>query len=324
MPKFNLDAIIQKQDEGEKQKAQGGQPSKKRIKIEDNNNGIPVFRALCEGLEDVWKASKDIDNINIDTIELEIRLGMIIMDHDRRWRAQRPCDIYKEGACSTKQVPHIISSLEFKAGVDEIAIERIRRILNDKKRFNKVNKPIEKVRYDRDKDKNRWIVNEDGSMKKGENKTRFEKNDCALLAYEYDVRIDANFEIALTSDDDINNMKDFKVKCERIKRRTTYTSISNEFKSWKIDVTEVDSINFNDGGFPYGQSHEFELEFELIDRDVFKQSEIDNARAIIKDIGTQLFRLVNLFIPNDVATNPGKLIISSYYNHLLVSLTFII
>jgi len=307
--------IMKKQEEGDKQK---GQPPKKRSKVDDDN-GTPVFRSICEGLEDVWRASKVIDNVNINTIELEIRLGMIIMDHDRRWRAQRPCDIYKEGACSTKQVhPNIISSLEFKAGVDEIAIERIRRILNDKKRFNKVNKPIEKVRYDRDKDKNRWIVNEDGSMKKGENKTRFEKNDCALLAYEYDIRIDANFEIALSSDDDINNTKDFNVKCERIKRRTTYTSISNEFKSWKIDVTEVDSINFNDVGVPSDQSHEFELEFELIDRDVFKQSEIDNAQAIIKDIGTQLFRLVNLFIPNDVATNPGMLIISSYYNHFLV------
>ena len=60
-----LEAIIQKQDVGEKQKALGGQPSKKRMKVEDNNNGISVFRAICEGLEDVWKASKDITNINI-------------------------------------------------------------------------------------------------------------------------------------------------------------------------------------------------------------------------------------------------------------------
>ena len=301
-----LNDLMSKVDKGAAQKSIGEHPSK-RARKEDNDNGIPVFVALCQGLEDVWKANKDNDNKNsINAIELEVRLGMIVMDHERRWRAQRACDIVKEGACSTKMIPpHISSTLEFKAGIDEIAIERIRKILNDKKRFNKANQPVEKVRYERD-NHNRWIVNDDGSMKEGENKSRFLKNDCALLAHEYDIRIDANYEIPLSNNGDRNmDVKDFKVKCERIKRRTTYTSTTPEFKAWKIDVTEVNLINFNDKGIPYGQSHEFELEFELVNLDLFKESVEDNARQIIKEIGSELFRLVNLFIASDISTNPG-------------------
>lgn len=226
----------------------------------------------------------------------------MIIDHDHRWRAQRPCDITKEGAISTKQVP--LSSLQFKAGVDEIAIERMKRILNDKKRFNKDNKPIEKVLID--KGKTRWILNDDGT-KKGENKTRFEKNDCSLLAYEYDIRIDGNYETTVKPVDGLMNV-DVKCECERIKRRTTYTSITNEFSAWKIDVTEVNSVSFNERNTPYGQSHEFEFEFELVNLDLFKQTEVDKARGIIREIGSQLFKLINLFIPNDVATNPGTLL----------------
>jgi len=298
--------IISEQDKSDEQRSIG-HPSK-RPRTKDNDNGISVFVAICQGLEDVWRTNKDNDNkININAIELEVRLGMIVMDHERRWRAQRACDINKEGACSTKMIPPRISSiLEFKAGIDEIAIERIRRILNDKKRFNKASQPMEKVRYDRE-NHNRWIVNDDGTMKKGENKSRFEKNDCALLAYEYDIRIDANYEIALSNNnsDNSTDVKDFNAKCERIKRRTTYTSTTAEFKSWKIDVTEVNLINFNDKGIPYGQSHEFELEFELISLGLFKESVEENARQIIRQIGSELFRLVNLFIPSDTATNSG-------------------
>jgi uracil-DNA glycosylase len=36
---------------------------------------------------------------------------------------------------------------------------------------------------------------DDGYLKKGEQKSRIEKNDCALLAHQYDIRIDSNYEI---------------------------------------------------------------------------------------------------------------------------------
>ena len=304
--------------------ASAGGPPNKRARNEDNDNGIPMFIVLCQSIEDIWKQvlkeNKD-KVIDINTIELEVRLGMLIMDHERRWRAQRPCNLLTEGACSTKSLSlHILTTLEFKAGVDEIAIERIKKTLNDKKRFNKRILPIEKVKID--KDMNRWIVNDDGHLKKGEQKSRIEKNDCALLAHEYDIRIDSNYEVPISTTDDSNISIDheFKPRSERIKRRTTYTSISTEFKSWKIDITEVNSLNFNDKGVSYGSNHEFEVEFELVDRELFKESTEEKARPIIKHIGTQLYNLINLFIPSDTAKNPGIHYLLTYYDLFQIKL----
>jgi len=306
--KITLNDIMVLGDIADQQKQAVGPPTK-RARNEDTNNGVSMYVVICQSIEDIWKEiSKENKNkeIDINTIELEVRLGMLIMDHERRWRAQRPCNLDTEGACNTKSLPlQILTTLEFKAGVDEITIERIRKTLNDKKRFNKCILPIQKVKID--KHMNRWIVNDDGYLKKGEQKSRIEKNDCALLAHQYDIRIDSNYEIPISFNDDSNSSidQDFKPTNERIKRRTTYTSILPDFKSWKIDVTEVNSISFNERGIPYGSNHEFEVEFELVDRELFKESTLEKAIPIIKYIGTQLFNLINLFIPNDTAKNPG-------------------
>ena len=73
--------------------------------------------------------------------------------------------------------------MTFRAGVDEVLLEGMRRALCNSAKFQAQQLPPSRIRYD--KDRNRWEVDShSGLLVSGENKQRFYRKDLALLSHQ--------------------------------------------------------------------------------------------------------------------------------------------
>lgn len=73
--------------------------------------------------------------------------------------------------------------MSFRAGVDEVLLEGIRRTLCNSAKFQAQSLPLSRIRYDHDR--NRWEVDpRSGGLVSGENKIRFYRKDLSLLSHQ--------------------------------------------------------------------------------------------------------------------------------------------
>jgi hypothetical protein len=245
--------------------------------------------------------------IDLSKVEVEVRVGMIIAE-DRRWRAQIPRKIIYP----VSEQRRIESGLEFKAGVDEIFVEHLKKVLSSD-RFTCTQLPPQRLRSDQRTGK-RWEVDANDRVMMVERKERFYRYDQALVSHIYDIRIDGAIERPMpsqggngSSDQDSRSHRD-NWQTERLKRRKTYRSKVSESQAWKIDVTEVDiSENRSTSGASGSTSSgilfkEMELEFELESAAAvawLQEEEQEKAVQQTRVIATQLFHLLNLCIPGE-------------------------
>lgn len=225
----------------------------------------------------------------------------MIVDNYRRWKSR----------ISTKSVavvdPRGNASLRFRAGVDHVFAHKLRTKLAV---FTAEPQPLQIMRCDADD--NRWTVGADGSLLMAERKQALDQVNIALLAHDYDIRLNVATEIA---DPVVAGGGDAPVPAgpvvnrdawivERRKKRTCYSIRDPQMSSWRIDYTEVDVVTRNAGtGAMVGAGKpkkEIELEFELERAGMLDWlRERDSAASIEKtrSLAQQLVRLLDYCLP---------------------------
>jgi hypothetical protein len=176
-------------------------------------------------------------------VEVEVRLGMILQG-GCRWHDQTPSD----AVAIFDDERRVQQRLEFCAGVDKIfLIQHLQsKILTERNDFKQVTQPMQRMRSISSALRWEVITDKDGStrIQIPESKERFFRWNLGLLSHEYDLRIDGAVERQVGPHnarymDSIDYERDWTQ--ERIKHRSTYSS--RRYPYWKIDVTEVHSIN---------------------------------------------------------------------------------
>jgi mRNA guanylyltransferase len=152
-------------------------------------------------------------------------------------------------------------------------------------------------------------VNSDGSIQRGEKKTRLLAYDIALLARAYDIRLACASEIALPVPSE-----GVRILRSRIKKRTTYTmpntvatlasTVEGAKKSfWKIDITEVESTSSNGASADGSEfSRSLEVEFEMFEesvREMASYRDTDSVRQFIVVAATELHSMISYLIPGE-------------------------
>ena len=124
----------------------------------------------------------------------KVRIGMIVEGY-RRW--QHKSNI--KGALIVDDQTRKNRRLVFKSGVDRIFARSVRNKLLAARHFVAEEKPIQILRSD--DMRNRWEIRSDDSgatsVMMNEKKESFRRDDIALLAHDYDIRVDAGKLIIL-------------------------------------------------------------------------------------------------------------------------------
>ena len=268
-------------------------PDHKKVKVE--TVGKDMFHTMCEILHGMRKEVRD-KGVTFDrtSVEVEIRVGMLV-GNDRRWKAQTHSSKLMVEALD--DFSRSKRNLEFKAGVDEIYLEGLKKIFGDLGIHGEV-QPLQRLRID-DR-QNRFEINAAGDVTKAESKTNFYRYDLALFSHEYDIRMNAASEMPSSAPSSSSSSSSSSVgdlsknwSLERLKRRTTYRKKAS---AWKIDVTEVEVTS------RYRSSEtkrELELEFELEPGRMapwLNEDDEERAVEITKNLAGELYSLVNLCI----------------------------
>jgi len=288
---------VVKQHEAKKQKIDGG--------------GKPYFETLANTLygvqKDIRKNYKDED---MGFMEIEVRIGMVIENY-RRWKYR----------CSTKSVaivdPRKHSHMRFKAGVDHIFARKLKSKLAERM-FRPSPQPLQIMRMN--EHDQRWTVDSRGTFLSAETKQALEQTNLALLAHEYDIRINVATEkpIVIAGEGgvnpeeaamQINSIVDYdNWLVERRKKRTSYTCV--ETPMWRVDYTEVDclygSAGINDSSTSNNKTvKEVELEFELEKQPTvvwLQERDEEKIRQTTRQMTEQLMKLVDYCIPYETGT----------------------
>jgi mRNA guanylyltransferase len=304
---MNLDALASKQLKTSSSVSSGNNnlgPVAKRSRIYQHDIEKVYFQALCEELYYIWDRSRKRiqatlegkDNFNIEYCEIEIRVGMIILDSERRWKSHQPKDIIIPVSDTSPER----TKLNFKAGVDELFTEKLKKLL--KKTFHCSHQNPQKLRSDNSK--NRWEVDINGDILLSEKKDQFYRKDLALVSHHYDIRIDAATETP-SIETNTTNLSTRNYTHERLKRRDTY--YSEKYPDWQLDLTEVDVIDIANGSNSINnkskQRKELELEFEMLKSSTVKllnESDFKKSGHIISIYATQLMKLLKFCIPFEI------------------------
>lgn len=162
---------------------------------------------------------------------------MLIQDGYRRWQHRSNAKEVRVVNGQTRNEER----LAFKSGVDQVFARNLRLKLMNKDFAQEV-KPTQILRSDGQR--NRWEVVSDGKggmlVKMSERKKAFHRDDIALLAHDYDIRLDGATEEPIVGDPPKMDVWEQ----ERRKKRVTYTS--NEFKAWQLDLTSVETVQGGD------------------------------------------------------------------------------
>lgn len=240
------------------------------------SEGSPIFETVAMRLYEVHKdLSKNYKGSALELIEIEIRIGMII-EGCRRWKGRT------HNKCVAVVDPRANPSLRFRAGIDHIFARKLRTKLNAPM-FQSTVEPLQIMRCDQSD--NRWTVNNEGELLAAEKKTALDQINLAMVAHDYDIRINVATETPAPATDvkdaavisaALNPPVNRAAWCvERRKRRTNYNCVDAKANMgmWRVDYTEVDIITrpVGAGAGPSNGSNnasskskkEIELEFEL-------------------------------------------------------------
>ena len=222
----------------------------------------------------------------------------MVIDNYRRWKSRLPS--------KTVQVvdPRANPNLRFRAGIDQIFARRLRAKLNDP-RFHCSVQPLQIMRCD--ESDNRWTVNSKGELLAAEKKQALDQINIALIAHEYDIRINVATEIAapVTEVGDVRAAPPVNRNLwvvERRKKRTSYTCKDAHMNKWRIDYTEVDIVTKLSGTANASNKikKEIEVEFELETApmlDWLRERDGDAVISKTRVLAEQLTQLLDYCIP---------------------------
>lgn len=218
---------------------------------------------------------------------------MILQDKSKRWK----CRHGSKGIVVVD--PRVNSQLLFRAGVDRIFASKLLHKLGQKTLFHCNSQPMEIMRSDAAS--NRWTVSEGGVVVMVEQKDVVEQINMALVAHDYDIRLNIATEIPVESNAKMPPI-DFEAWIiERRKKRSSYTC--KEVSKWRIDFTEVDATHRVDArGMQRKDSKELELEFELerqVMIDWLKERDPSKVIATTRVIAQELVAIIDYCIPSE-------------------------
>lgn len=224
---------------------------------------------------------------------------MILQDKTKRWK----CRHDSKGIVVVD--PRVHSQLLFRAGVDRIFASKLQHKLGQKNLFHCRSQPLEIMRGDAAN--NRWTVSEDGEVLMAEKKDVVEQINMALVAHDYDIRLNIATEIpadvvsAHQSNTGVPPIDTEAWIIERRKKRSSYTC--KEASKWRIDFTEVDATHRVDAhGRQRKDSKELELEFELerqVMIDWLKERDPSKVIATTRVIAQELAAIIDYCIPSE-------------------------
>ena len=285
----------------------------KRPRLEQNSSypkAISIMELVCSSLHSSKSMISHIELSKSSSVEIEVRLGMIVKNGLRRWTSIRnasPTLFQNEGILMTDEYRHASSNgqLEFIAGIDDHVVSSFNKLFGKGEQ-----KPIQRLRFnDNNANKIRWevLVGKDGKEVYNpivESKDRIKRFDIALLPYFYDIRVDINTEV-LSHVNTLNpttlSFDPSNYTLERIKRRISYIPspllLNNTTSYWRIDLTYVDTICPNNS---INNKNSVELEFELLEDAKLKFMSCKDADFIEfnKQISYQLLQLLHMCIPS--------------------------
>jgi hypothetical protein len=277
-----------------------------------------------------------------DTIEIEARLGMLLMDGiGKRWKAHsgESCsgpDFRGDPMCMMcSEDLRKREGLVFLAGVDEGVFEMVSRALPSDT-FKSIPPKAQRLRCD--DHGNRWEIplksSSQSNLKRLENKSSIDKMNIALLSHHYDLRINLSNEISISSTTSIHNTKsnidsitfdETKWTTERLKRRTSYRKKSGAY--WQIDVTEVETwINDQTKTHSSSSSSEeitrpadsldFEIEIELINEKLDEWLAYDAPYHINNVIADQVIKSMLLLFEVFIVYSIFNLTFNVFYHYI--------
>lgn len=222
----------------------------------------------------------------------------MIIDNYRRWKSRLP----------SKSVvvvdPRTNGTLRFRAGIDQIFARKLRTKLSDPK-FHASVQPLQVMRCDQSD--NRWTVNSKGELLMAEKKQALDQTNLALIAHEYDIRINVATEIAapVTESADVSGAPAVNRNLwvvERRKKRTSYSYKDTHMNKWRIDYTEVDIVTKATGISTVSNKvkKEIEVEFELETApmlDWLRERDYDAVVSKTRVLAEQLIYLLDYCIP---------------------------
>lgn len=218
---------------------------------------------------------------------------MILQDKTKRWK----CRHGSKGIVVVD--PRVNSHLLFRAGVDRIFASKLLQKLGQKTLFHCNSQPLEIMRGDAAN--NRWTVSEGGVVLMVEQKDVVEQINMALVAHDYDIRMNIATEIPVESNARILPIDTEAWIIERRKKRSSYTC--KEASKWRIDFTEVDATHRVDArGMQWKDSKELELEFELerqVMIDWLKERDPSKVIATTRVIAQELAAIIDYCIPSE-------------------------
>lgn len=305
---MDLEDLLKKS--GELQ-ALAAQDPHKRKKQRSQDEGEPFFPVLHYSLHKIWETVQSISPpLDISRVEVEVRVGHILIEKIKRWKAQ----INKKNAMVVQEAQLGSWGLSFKAGVDDIYVEHLKRVLISD-RFSVEQKPVQRLRIEQS-GTHRWEVDATNKVTAVESKNRFFRHNCALMAHQYDIRIDAasedprpvadapSFSSSSSSSGDAFNPDAWGM--ERVKRRRTYRCKIPNGSGWKIDLTEVENRrNKAVDARPQTtdcRDREIELEFELENREMqswLRETDEKKARDKALQLASRLHWLIELCVPSE-------------------------
>ena len=161
-------------------------------KSKNDDSEAPFIESIANSLFYIWGTVNRNPNtsalpIDIARVEVEVRVGHIVRDY-RRWKSQ--CS--RKRVCLMTNQQRAQEKLSFKAGIDEIFVSHLRRILTND-RFSEETKPVQRLRLL--EGGSRWEIDSNGDVLEVETKNRLYRQDVALLSQQYDIRIDAACEV---------------------------------------------------------------------------------------------------------------------------------
>ena len=243
---------------------------------------------------------------------------MLVVKDERRWR-ETMTHFSEHKVLVPQEDQKRSQELGFRVGVDEIFAEHLKAMLA-KIGFTGTSEPEQRLRLDNHG--NRWTVDASGAATgKVETKDRFYRNDFALLAHEYDIRIDGAREFsrdkpgaggagaALSADEEKTLQSGWSQ--ERTKRRVSFRN-KEKPSAWRIDLTEVEVVRKN-GASGAGSSlassaaaavdMELELELEPAALQTWLDGAEDDANhEKSKHLARELLTLLNAIIPHHLAS----------------------
>jgi hypothetical protein len=261
-------------------------PPLKRARPAEEVRKVRIIDALYGSLWEIGEYVRKNPSVNKERLEVEVRVGMMHYDGCRYvGRAGRPVDhvdVYPLGAPGRP---------EFIAGVDDSLLGRVRGLLT-KKGFTGHNKPVQKLRMDRDGRFRCDVTKPGAQFQMAESKHKFLRNDLSCLSSHYDFRVDAAIEEPVPAGAAVDVVPEWHI--ERHKSRTTFTC--PQMPSWQVDITEVDTYKRGVPGF----TSDVELELEMVHSEMISWLSIADDSAFQSATGRtvdQLFAILRACIP---------------------------